>query len=162
MNTINYRPIGIISSPFKQPKGTPIQPTAAKGVEGKVEVFSEFSEGLADLQNFSHIFLIYHFHLITQTVLRVKPFMDECEHGVFATRAPSRPNFIGLSVVRLERIEGSTLFIKDVDIVNGTPLLDIKPFVPRFDSREVTAAGWLEDNIHKLNGAKDDERFIKR
>ena len=127
MNEIKYKPIGIIHSPFKEPKGTPIQPTAAKGIEGKVEVFPEYAEGLKDVKEFSHIILVCHFHLSKKPSLKVKPFMDDQMRGVFATRAPSRPNPIGISIVRLIKIEENILHVQDVDIIDGTPLLDIKP-----------------------------------
>jgi tRNA-Thr(GGU) m(6)t(6)A37 methyltransferase TsaA len=161
MGEIRYKPIGIIHSPFKEPKGTPIQPTAAKGIDGTVEVFPEYAEGLKDLEGFSHIILIYYFHLVKEPSLKVKPFMDNQIHGVFSTRAPSRPNPIGISVVRLVGIDGNILYIRDVDIVDGTPLLDIKPYVPKFDVREVERIGWLEKNVHKLSTSKDDGRFTK-
>ena len=161
MMEIRYRPIGIIYTPFKEPKGTPIQPTAAKGVHGRVEVFPEYTEGLKDLDGFSHIILIYHFHLSKKFSLKVKPFMDDQMRGVFATRAPSRPNPIGISVVRLIKIEGNILHIQDVDIVDGTPLLDIKPYIPEFDVRVVDRVGWLEGNLNKLHSLRDDGRFQK-
>ncbi|ADC65455.1 protein of unknown function UPF0066 [Ferroglobus placidus DSM 10642] len=161
MNEIKYKPIGIIYSPFKEPKGTPIQPTAAKGVKGKVVVFPEYAEGLKDLEGFSHIILIYHFHLVRKSSLKVKPFMDDKVRGVFATRAPSRPNPIGISVVRLTKIEENVLYIQDVDIVDGTLLLDIKPYVPEFDVREADRIGWLKENLHKLTTSKDDGRFVE-
>jgi tRNA-Thr(GGU) m(6)t(6)A37 methyltransferase TsaA len=144
MDKIKYMPIGIIHSPFKKLQGIPIQPTAAKGIKGTVEIFPEYIEGLKDIEGFSHIILIFYFHLSKKTDLKVKPYMDEQTRGVFATRAPSRPNPIGLSVVRLVGVEGTILHIKDVDIVNGTPLLDIKPYVPEFDGIEVAKIGWLE------------------
>ncbi len=162
MGEIRYKSIGVIHSPFKEPEGTPIQPTATEGVDGIVEVFPEYAEGLEDLEGFSHIILIYHFHLSKKPSLKVKPFMDSQIHGVFSTRAQSRPNPIGISVVRLIRVEGNMLYIRDVDIVDGTPLLDIKPYVPGFDVREVERIGWLERNVHKLPASKDDGRFIKR
>jgi len=158
---IKYRVIGIIHSPFKNPKGTPIQPKGAQGAEGIVEVFPEYTQGLKDLEGFSHIILIYHFHLVRQTKLLVKPYMDNCEHGIFATRAPPRPNPIGLSVVRLTKIEGNKLYVKNIDVVDGTPLLDIKPYVPEFDTPlEEVKIGWLKTKIHKLPQTKDDGRFI--
>jgi len=160
-NEINYKPIGVIHSPFKEPKGTPIQPVGAIGVDGKVEVFSEYTGGLKDLEGFSHIILIYHFHLSGRASLIVRPFMDNDAHGVFAIRGPSRPNPIGISVVRLVSINDNILHIQDIDIIDGTPLLDIKPYVPEFDIREVEKSGWLEKNVHKLSTTKDDERFIK-
>lgn len=158
---IKYKPIGIIHSPFKKLQGIPIQPTAAKGIKGTVEIFPEYTEGLKDVEGFSHIILIFHFHLSKNSRLRVTPYMDDKTRGLFATRAPSRPNPIGLSVVRLVGIEGETLRIQDVDIADGTPLLDIKPYVPDFDMRENTKIGWLEENIHKLPSSKDDGRFKK-
>ena len=161
MGEIKYKPIGIIHSPFKEPKGTPIQPAAAKGVNGLVEVFPEYSEGLKDLEGFSHIILIYHFHLSKESSLKVKPYMDDQIRGVFSTRAPCRPNPIGISVVRLIAIKGNKLYIQDIDIVDGTPLLDIKPYVPEFDVRAIEKIGWLERNVSKLSKSKDDGRFQK-
>ena len=158
---IMYRPIGIIHSPFSEPKGTPIQPSAATGVEGTVEVFPEYAGGLKDLDGFSHVILLYHFHLSRQPSLEVKPYMDEQRHGVFATRAPSRPNPIGISVVPLVKIEGNVLHVRNIDIVDKTPLLDIKPYVPDFDVRDVEKTGWLEKSVHKLKTSKDDGRFRK-
>jgi tRNA-Thr(GGU) m(6)t(6)A37 methyltransferase TsaA len=159
METIEYRPIGIIHSPFKTTKGSPIQPSAAKGVEGKAEIFAEFTEGLQDLAGFSHLFLIYHFHLSKKFSLTVKPFLDDKKRGLFATRAPSRPNAIGLSVVRLTRIESSILYIQNVDVVDGTPLLDVKPYVPAFDVHPADKIGWTEDRTGKIEGVVDDGRF---
>jgi len=161
MDEIKYSPIGVIHSPFKEPRGTPIQPAAAEGINGTVEVFPEYVEGLKDLEGFSHIILIYHFHLSKASSLKVKPYMDNETHGVFATRSPSRPNTIGISMVRLTKIEENILHIQDVDIVDGTPLLDIKPYVPEFDIRKVEKTGWLERNVHKLSKSKDDGRFTK-
>ncbi len=161
MHEITYKPIGVIHSPFKEPKGTPIQPEGARGIDGTVEVFPEYAEGLKDLEGFSHIILIYHFHLSKGASLTAKPFMDSEPRGVFAMRGPSRPNPVGISVVRLVRIEKSILHIQDIDIVDGTPLLDIKPYVPRFDARAADSIGWLEENVHKVETSKDDGRFVK-
>jgi tRNA-Thr(GGU) m(6)t(6)A37 methyltransferase TsaA len=161
MNEIKYNPIGIIHSPFKQPEGTPIQPTGAKNIGGTVELFSEYVDGLKDLEGFSHIILIYHFHLSKEAPLKVKPYMDSKVHGIFAMRGPSRPNPIGMSIVRLIRIEENNLYIQDIDIIDGTPLLDIKPYVPEFDIREVEKIGWLEKNMSKLSRSKDNGRFVK-
>ena len=161
MNEIKYIQIGIIHSPFKEPKGTPIQPIAAQGIDGTVEVFQEYTEGLKDIDGFSHVILVYHFHLSKESSLKVKPFMDNQTHGVFSTRAPNRPNPIGISVVQLVKIEGNILQVKDLDIVDGTPLLDIKPYVPEFDIRDAKKKGWLEKNVSKLPTSKDDGRFIK-
>ena len=161
VNQIRYKQIGLIHSAYKEPNGTPIQPTAAKGVEGIIEVFLEYVEGLRDIDGFSHIILLYHFHLVKSASLQVKPYMDDNLRGIFATRAPPRPNSIGLSIVRLIKVEGNILHIRDVDIVDGTPLLDIKPYVPEFDIREVKKIGWLEEKVSKLREVRDDGRFMK-
>ncbi len=161
MNEVKYNPIGIIHSPFKEPRGTPIQSASAKGVEGTVEVFPEYSKGLKDLEGFSHIILLCHFHLSKKPSLRVKPYMDSQIHGVFATRAPSRPNPIGISIVRLIKLDKNTLQVQDVDVLDGTPLLDIKPYVPKFDERDADRVGWLEKKVHKLPASKDDGRFAE-
>lgn len=161
MKEVKYRPIGIIHSPFEGPEGTPIQPAGARGINGSVEVFPQYTEGLKDVEGFSHIILIYHFHLSGESSLTAKPYMDTESHGVFAMRGPSRPNSIGISVVRLVKVEENILRIQDVDIVDGTPLLDIKPYVPEFDTKDVESIGWLEKNVHKLSESKDDGRFKK-
>ncbi len=160
MDLFTFRPIGIISTPFTESKGTPIQPKAAEGIAGTVKVFPEFSEGLQDLSGFSHIFLLYRFHRVQGFSLLVTPFMDDVKRGVFATRAPARPNPIGLSLVFLEKIEGDTLYVRDVDMLDGTPILDIKPFVPQFDSRDQVRVGWMTENLQKLKTMKDDGRFL--
>jgi tRNA-Thr(GGU) m(6)t(6)A37 methyltransferase TsaA len=157
---IEYRPIGFIHSPFNERRGTPIQPTRGRGVRGTVEIMPEYAGGLADLDGFSHVVLIYHFHRSQGFDLRVTPFLDTEKRGLFATRAPRRPNPIGLSVVRLIGIEDNRLLIEDLDILDGTPLLDIKPYVPEFDRRTEVREGWLE-------GVKDrhvvaDDRFSDR
>ena len=159
MEEIICRPIGIIRSPHKETEGTPIQTTGANGVGGTVEILPECAEGLKDLEGFSHIILIYHFHLSKGYSLTVKPFLDDTPRGVFATRAPKRPNAIGMSVVRLVKIEGATLYIEDVDIVDSTPLLDIKPYVPAFDAKEAERTGWLAGRAEKAAETDADERF---
>jgi tRNA-Thr(GGU) m(6)t(6)A37 methyltransferase TsaA len=160
MMTINYQSIGLIHSPFKEPKGTPIQPLAGQGIKATVEVFPAYTEGLTDIADFSHIFLIYHLHLARAKSLIVKPFLDDAVHGVFATRSPGRPNRIGISVVRLLHVEGNILHIQDVDIIDNTPLLDIKPFVSEFDIRTPTKVGWYENKVERLLIVRDDGRFI--
>jgi len=159
MSEVKYKPIGVIYSPFKEPKGTPIQSTAAKGIDGTVEIFQEYAEGLDDLEGFSHIILIYHFHLSKKSSLKVKPYMDDQTHGVFATRSPSRPNSIGISIVRLIKIDENIVHIRNLDILDGTLLLDIKPYVPEFDTRNVERIGWLKGKVHRLSMSKDDGRF---
>lgn len=158
--TIKYRPIGVIHTSFHQRKGMPIQPMGAEATFGTVDVFEEYAEGLADLAGFSHVMLIYHFHQAGSPSLLVVPFMDTESRGVFATRAPVRPNAIGLSIVKLESVEGSRLAISGVDILDGTPLLDIKPYVPAFDYRENVRTGWLESLSHKVRKTRSDNRFI--
>ena len=162
MEEIRYRPIGVVHSPFKAPRGTPIQPTAARDVEGTVEVFPEYVDGLKDIEGFSHIILVYHFHRVEKPFLRVRPYMDDELRGIFATRAPPRPNSIGISVVELTKVEGNTLHVRGVDIVDGTPLLDIKPYVPEFDARRAERVGWLERRISHLHKTRDDGRFSKK
>jgi tRNA-Thr(GGU) m(6)t(6)A37 methyltransferase TsaA len=137
----------------------PIQPLAARGVVGTVEVLPEYEEGLRDLEGFSHVFLLYHFHLSGPPSLRVRPFLDDTPRGVFATRAPSRPNPIGLSVVRLLGRQGRTLSVGELDIVDGTPVLDIKPFVPDFDNRLGCRVGWLDGRVDEARRRKGDGRF---
>lgn len=159
MKRISYRPIGVIHSPFARPEGMPIQTTGARGVRGTVEVKPEFADGLKDLEGFSHILLIYHFHLSKAYSLLVTPFLDDELRGVFATRAPRRPNRIGISVVRLLGIEGSRLSIEDIDIVDGTPLLDIKPYVPEFDAPQAERIGWLAGKVDRLSDSRADKRF---
>jgi tRNA-Thr(GGU) m(6)t(6)A37 methyltransferase TsaA len=159
MQTVSYKPIGVIHSPFRDVKGMPIQPAGAEGVTGSVEIEPEYAAGLKDIEGFSHIILIYHFHLSEDYSLEVKPFLDDELHGVFATRAPMRPNAIGISVVRLVRLEGRVIHITDVDIVDGTPLLDLKPYVPEFDTRKTTRIGWLSKARHRVRDVRADERF---
>jgi tRNA-Thr(GGU) m(6)t(6)A37 methyltransferase TsaA len=161
MKNIIYKPVGVIRSPFKIPQNVPIQSVTARDVKGSVLVYPKYMEGLKDVEGFSHLILVYHFHLSQKYSLLVRPFLDDALHGVFSTRAPSRPNPIGVSTVRLNRKEKNLLHIQDVDILDGTPLLDIKPFVPKFDQRKAEKIGWLEKNIDKLSSKKDDGRFAK-
>ena len=160
-NHIILRPIGIIHSPFPTTLDVPIQPSAAKDIEGKIVVFKDYIDCLADLDGFSTIILIYYFHKANKWKSKVKPYMDGREHGIFATRAPSRPNAIGLSVVELKKIIKNEIIFYGADIIDGTPLLDIKPYVPQFDLAKpnITKIGWLEDKIHKLQHTVDDGRF---
>jgi tRNA-Thr(GGU) m(6)t(6)A37 methyltransferase TsaA len=156
---IKFTPIGIIHSPFMKPEEMPIQPTGAVGVKGTVEVFEDFHAGLKDLEGFSHIILLYHFHRSHSFNLHVVPFLDSKPRGLFATRAPKRPNSIGLSVVQLDRIENGILHIQNVDIIDGTPLLDIKPYVPEFDTQAEVRTGWLEKAGKTVSSRKSDDRF---
>lgn len=160
MQEVTYRPIGVVHSSFKNPGGMPIQPSGEATTAGTVEILPHYGAGLSDLEGFSHIILLYHFHEVTETQLTVTPFLDEEPHGVFATRAPTRPNPIGLSVVELIRREGNVLHIANLDILDGTPLLDVKPFVPAFDTVEVTRIGWLEGQEDAVKRKSSDRRFV--
>lgn len=159
MEEIVFRPIGIIHSDFKETKGTPIQPASGMKVKGRVEIFPEYTEGLKDIEGFSHLVLIYYFHRSTGFKLKVKPFLDENFHGVFSTRAPFRPNPVGLSVVKLASRNDNILEIENIDILDGTPLLDIKPYVPDFDAVENVTIGWVAKSKHKISDTLNDGRF---
>ena len=157
--TLEFTPIGRIHSPFTERQGMPIQPPGAAGVKGTVEVFEDYVPGLKDLDGFSHIFLLYHFHSSQGFRLQVVPFLDSQSRGLFATRAPRRPDPIGLSLVALDRIEGGVLHIQNVDVLDGTPLLDIKPYVPAFDSQPNARIGWLTTSKKNVATQRADERF---
>ena len=159
MLEIIYKPIGIVHSPFKKPEGTPIQPIAGKDTRGVIEIFPEYREGLKDLESFSHLYILFHLHLIRGKKLTLIPFLDTIPHGVFATRSPARPNPIGLSVVTLEKITGNNLYIKNIDILDGSPVLDIKPYISQFDVFNTTKNGWFDSSIHNMEKQKDDGRF---
>jgi tRNA-Thr(GGU) m(6)t(6)A37 methyltransferase TsaA len=157
---IIYHPIGIIRTSFTKIAEMPVQPCGAAGAEGIIELKREYMKGLVDLVGFSHLILLYHFHLVDHPKLLVIPFMDDQPHGIFATRAPVRPNAIGMSVVRLQKIEDNLLFIEGVDMVDGTPLLDIKPFFPKYDNHVDVRYGWLEAKGDiDITAIKSDERF---
>jgi len=146
---IEFQPIGVIHTPHTRTSDTPIQPSRAKGVRGTIELLAEYADGLDDLDGFSHIILLYHFHESSGYRLKVKPFLDSQVRGLFSTRAPWRPNPIGLSIVRLVEIAGCTLTVQDVDMLDRTPLLDIKPYVPEFDQHTDARLGWLESALKR-------------
>jgi tRNA (adenine37-N6)-methyltransferase len=156
---ILFVPIGIIHTPYTDITGMPIQPTGARGIRGSVGIFSEYAEGLMDLEGFSHLFLIYSFCRCPSYQLTVTPFLDTTPRGVFATPAPRRPNAIGLSTVRLIEVNGTTLVIEDVDILDGTLMLDLKPYVPAFDSFPDASSGWLQQSSKRAESFRSDERF---
>jgi len=157
---IIINPVGIIHTPFEDISGMPIQPLAAKGIKGYIALFPEYLEGLIDLEGFSHITLLYHFHKIYGYHLKVQPFMDTEEHGIFATKSPKRPNAIGFSTVKLLGIENNIIHIEMVDMLNKTPLIDIKPFFSKFDNRTNTKSGWLDNQEDILNkDLRSDTRF---
>lgn len=156
---MQLKPIGVIHSPWTEPKGTPIQPAMAEGAEGTVELFEEFLPALKDLDGFERIWLVYWFHRSPGVRLQVKPFMDRTERGLFACRAPCRPNPIGISPVRLLRIAGNVLHVADIDILDDTPLLDIKPYAPRFDCFPAARSGWLD--AARQGRTVADDRFAE-
>jgi tRNA-Thr(GGU) m(6)t(6)A37 methyltransferase TsaA len=154
---MRFRPIGVLRTPFTEPARTPIQPVYAAGVAGRAELLPEYAEGLDDLDGFSHVWLLYVFHRAGAPRLRVKPYLQDVERGVFATRAPCRPNPTGLSLVRLVGRDGCVLHVEDVDMLDGSPLLDVKPFIPRFDVHEGARAGWqneVDDETARRRGAR--------
>jgi tRNA-Thr(GGU) m(6)t(6)A37 methyltransferase TsaA len=152
-------PIGVIRTPFSAVRGMPIQPSGGRGIRGQVEVFPSFCPGLKDLEEFTRIILLYHCDRVKEYSLEVKPFLDDQYHGVFATRAPRRPNPLGLSIVRLMEVRGCVLDVQDIDILDWTPLLDIKPYVPEFDAYPVEKIGWLTSVIHRMESTHSDDRF---
>jgi tRNA-Thr(GGU) m(6)t(6)A37 methyltransferase TsaA len=156
---ITYHPIGIVHSPFSELEGMPIQPTGHASAPGRIEVFPEFREGLRDLDGFSHVILLYHMHGVGRVSLTVTPFLGDQPHGVFATRAPARPNPIGLSIVELTGVEEGLLHLANLDILDGTPVLDIKPYVPGFDKPRHVRTGWLETARGRVRSVRSDGRF---
>jgi len=144
---IKLKPIGIIHTSYKEPKGIPIQGKFKKGVTGTARIFPEYKTGLKDIEGFSHVILIYHFNRSKEEKLTSKPFLEDTEHGIFAIRSPHRPNHIGFSIVKLKSVKGNTITFSEVDILDGTPLLDIKPYVKHFDNRERAKNGWIDKHF---------------
>ncbi len=157
--TITMTPIGVIHSPYQTVESMPIQPSGAAEVAGRVVIDSAFADGLEDTEGFSHLILLYCFHRSRGYELRVKPFLDDLHRGLFATRAPRRPNPIGISTVALIRRDGNILHIRGVDVLDGTPLLDIKPYVPAFDAPHASRIGWLEGKAQQADRKRSDDRF---
>jgi tRNA-Thr(GGU) m(6)t(6)A37 methyltransferase TsaA len=153
------KPIGKIYSPYKTSKDIPIQGRFKDDVEAWVQVKKEYIKGLKDLEKFSHCILIYYFHKSDRETIEGKPFLEDKQHGIFAIRSPHRPNHIGFSVVTIQKIERDKLFFTQVDMIDGTPLLDIKPYVKYFDSRENIKSGWLDK--HFQNGKIPEKTVIK-
>ncbi len=154
----DFQPIGLILSPYKELSKIPIQPVFCEGIEGKVILNPRYVDGLKDLDGFTHIYLFYYFNRSQKTCLRVKPYISDEEHGIFATRAPHRPNKLGMSLVRLVRVEDNIIYVSDIDILDGTPLLDIKPYIQRFDSRETAKSGWQDavtNDAASVRGLRD-------
>ena len=152
-------PIGYLDTPFETVNNMPIQPSVIASSQGKAVLYDEFATGLKDLDGFSHIILLFLLHKIEDYQLEVVPFMDDVPHGVFATRSPKRLNRIGMSIVTLERIEGNIIHFKGVDMLNGSPLLDIKPYYSYFDNRQNVRNGWLEGKVLTAERLKSDNRF---
>ena len=147
MEEIKLNPIGVVHSPFKEPSGVPKDSTDGMNYQGTVEIFPQYKDGLKDLDGFSHIMLLFYFHKSEYYHLISKPYLDDHPRGVFATRSPHRPNLIGLSVVKLLRIDDNIIYVRGIDMIEGTPVLDIKPYIPEFESNEGIIIGWLEGKI---------------
>ena len=158
---IEYEPIGVIHTPFEDPAGMPIQPTGAEATVGTIDLEPAYDAGLDDLDGFSHCILLYHFHASDDSVsMQVEPFLDDTDRGLFATRAPQRPNGIGLSVVAIETISDGTMTVRGIDVVDGTPLLDIKPLVADFDVPTEIEQGWLTEAGGNVQSQRADDRFL--
>ena len=156
---LTYRSIGIVRSPFTQPAGMPIQPSRAHAVEGSLELDREYWDGLQDLDGFSHLLLVAHLHRASSAQLQVVPFLDTRPRGIFATRAPARPNPIAVSVLRILRVEPGRVHVAELDLLDGTPILDIKPYVPEFDVRVAASSGWYAAAARKDECVVADARF---
>ena len=158
---IMYKPIGYFKTPFKEIKGMPIQSIGADGIEGIIEILPEFRGGLKDLEGFSHVFVLYHLHEIKGYNLLVKPFLDTIKHGIFATRSPKRPNPIGLSVMRIKGVSETSVFLEGIDVLDQTPVIDIKPYVADFDHCDAERFGWFEGKSGNATHHRSDERFAQ-
>lgn len=159
MDRITMHPIGIIHSPYKESRNIPIQGTFKKEVEAWIELKDRYVSGLKGLDKFSHMIIIYYFHKSQREEIEGKPFLEQDKHGIFAIRSPHRPNHIGLSIVKIKSIRGNRIYFTEVDVLEGTPLLDIKPYVKHFDSRDNVVSGWLDK--HFKNGNIPDKTIIK-
>ena len=159
MNQIVMHPIGKIYSPYKKSKEIPIQGRFKDDIVAFIEMKKEYAKGLKDLDKFSHCILIYYFHKSNKITIEGKPFLEDKKHGIFAIRSPHRPNHIGFSIVKIKQIQGNKLYFTQVDMIDGTPLLDIKPYVKYFDSREDVISGWIDK--HFKNGKTPDKTIIK-
>ncbi len=161
MQSITFQSIGTIYTPHQSLTNMPIQPSGAKDTQGYIILNEEYKQGLKDMDGFSHIILIYHLHKVKEHQLEVVPFMDDKSHGIFATRSPKRPNPIGFSIVKLKKVEANKIYIEEVDILNETPLLDIKPFFRQSDNRIDAESGWLDEKeSDSIIKTRSDKRFI--
>lgn len=154
------QPIGIIQTPFKELTGMPIQPGGAQGTRGELIIRPAYAEGLDDLAGFSHLYLIYLFHEARRTALKVVPYMDETKRGVFATRSPLRPNHIGLSIVELIAVDRCRVTVANVDMLDQTPLFDIKPYIAAFDHIGQARSGWMDKGRSEVASTRSDDRFV--
>ena len=154
--------IGVIRTQFTELAGMPVQPAGADeaAFEGEVIINEALVEGLRDLDGFSHIYLIYHLHKVTETKMIVIPFMDTLERGIFATRSPSRPSRLGMSIVRLLEVNGNCLKIRGADMLDGTPLIDIKPYIQAFDCPDNPSCGWMSGSREDVRNKRSDDRFV--
>ena len=159
--TFQIRPIGILRSQFKTQKGTPIQSASSQGEKGVIEVFPEFSQALSDLSGFSHLWILYRFNRIDGESLKVIPYLDTRVRGVFSTRSPRRPNLIGLAAVKLDEINGDSIKISGIDMLDNTPIIDIKPYVPDFDCHNADRIGWYSESNRKSEKVLADDRFAR-
>ena len=160
MEPVTFFPVGVVHSPHKELAGMPVQPPSAAGIAGEIEIFPEYAEGLLDIEGFSRIMVFYHLHRSAGPLLSAIPFLDTVPHGVFASRIPRRPNSLGFSVVRLLSRDRNILKIADVDILDGTPVLDIKPYVPEFDSYPNESSGWFAEKLDDMSSKRSDDRFV--
>ena len=159
MEPVTFFPVGVVHSPHKALAGMPVQPPSAAEFTGEIEIFPEYAEGLLDIEGFSRLMVFYHLHKSNGPLLIATPFLDTVPHGVFASRIPRRPNALGFSVVRLLSREGNILRIGDVDILDGTPVLDVKPYVPEFDAYPNASSGWFSGKLSGLAEKRSDTRF---
>lgn len=157
---MEFSPIGVIRSPYKELTDMPIQPKGAEEVMGRVELNPGLVEGLQDLDGFSHVYLIYRFHKAERTDLKVVPFMDTVERGIYSTRSPLRPNHIGISIVEITGVENNIVHLRGVDVLDNTPLLDIKPYIDAFDYVENSRCGWMTRSREEVAGKRSDDRFV--
>lgn len=160
MKTISMKALGTIYTPFEKLEDMPIQPKGAAEIIGTIELEEQYTEGLADLLGFSHIYLLYEFHMAQRTSLTVIPFMDTTPRGVFATRSPLRPNHIGISIVKLIGVEKNIVTVQGIDILNGSPLLDIKPYIAAFDAVQQSQSGWMKGSEDEVAEKRSDQRFV--
>ena len=159
MKEITLKPIGIVHSPYESSKNIPIQGRFNDDVEAYVKLDKKYEKGLTDLEEFSHAIIVFYFHKADKITIMSKPYLENKEHGIFAIRSPSRPNPIGISVVKIKKIEGNKLYFTEVDVFDQTPVLDIKPYIKYFDIRENVKSGWLDK--HFKNGNIPEQTILK-